>query len=650
MIYRFVPFELNPRTGELRKSGVRIKLGGQPLEVLTLLVQRQGDLVTREELKDALWKEETFTDFDHGVNTAIQRIRRTLGDSAQTPRFIETFPRKGYRFIATVEQVGADSPIPGGPVPLPPSAESVRNDEPGLVVRRLLLFGPALAVALAVFYGVGPSEREGELPPVELSATPLPGNIANTIGRPAFSPNGEQIAFTWTGPEPTSPPNLDIYVMSLNSGEPLRVSSHPSMDVLPSWSPDGSTLVWWRVLGGGRREIVEASAVGGPERPWGQLGSVSTVQGDPIAWTEDSKHLIFSEGIDGSQSLYVRSRDGERRRLPSPAGGSQYSPALSPDGRLLAFAHRDSSAEEDGIYLLEVTNDGAPVGDPRRINQDRQIWSLSWTADGNALVYQSSRTGRHALWRVPISPAGAPRQRLGTVTDIMGVAVAPAGDRLAFCRSVPAGELYRMAFDENSLTVGEPQRLGTLSGRIFHPHFSPDGRQLVFSENRDLYSAILIADADGDNVRRLYSDPSLIASGPRWAPGGERITFMLTPAMLRDSPADGVYVMSARAARPVRVSGESVLGLLPSWSSGGDAVYFASDRSGRNEIWKQSLGDEATQVTGDGGFQALESPDGRFLYYMKTLKSCWSRASSRPDRSRSMRATRVKYGHSTSKD
>ena len=89
--------------------------------------------------------------------------------------------------------------------------------------------------------------------------------------------------------------------------------------------------------------------------------------------------------------------------------------------------------------------------------------------------------------------------------------------------------------------------------------------------------------------------------------------------MLRDSPADGVYVMSASAARPVRVSGESVLGLLPSWSSGGDAVYFASDRSGRNEIWKQRLGDEATQVTRDGGFQALESPDGRFLYYMKTL-------------------------------
>ena len=92
--------------------------------------------------------------------------------------------------------------------------------------------------------------------------------------------------------------------------------------------------------------------------------------------------------------------------------------------------------------------------------------------------------------------------------------------------------------------------------------------------------------------------------------------------MLRDSPADGVYVMSASAARPVRVSGESVLGLLPgllpSWSSGGDAVYFASDRSGRNEIWKQSLGGEAAQVTGDGGFQALESPDGRFLYYMKT--------------------------------
>jgi len=111
MIYAFGAFELNPRTGELRKSGLGIKLGGQPRQVLTLLVERHGALVTRQEIKEALWNDATFTDFEHGVDTAIERIRRTLDDSARTPRFIETLPRQGYRFVAPVHTKSNSSPL-----------------------------------------------------------------------------------------------------------------------------------------------------------------------------------------------------------------------------------------------------------------------------------------------------------------------------------------------------------------------------------------------------------------------------------------------------------------------------------------------------------------------------------------------------------
>ena len=619
MIYRFGSYELDARTGELRKSGVRIRLGGQPLEVLTLLVERQGDLVTREELKERLWSGDTFTDFDHGVNTAIQRIRRTLDDSAHTPRFIETLPRKGYRFIATVERVGADSPIPGGPVPLPPSTESTRNDEGTRGGKRLLWLAVPLGVALAVFQRVGPPEPEGELTPIELNARPLPGNIEGAMF-PSFSPDGEQIAFTWAGREPTSPPNWDIYIKSLNSGAPRRLSSQPSADMRPSWSPDGNTIVWTRELGRGRRETVEAPAVGGPTRSWGRLGLVLSEVAGLIAWTRDSKHLIIHEQVDGMGGLYRRSRDGERRRLTS---GQDWAPAVSPDGRRLAFAHTESSMADADIYLLELSEDGTPAGDPRRITEDRQLVSnLTWTPDGNALVYIAhSRGNLRSLWRLPISPTGARRQRLVTATDVFaGVAIAPVGDRLAFVRLVKAGELYRMAFDESSHTVGEPQQVGPSSGSNTHPHFSPDGRQLAFSANRGLYSGIFIADADGENVSERYTDSDSIASGPKWAPDGGRITFMLS-----SGPADGVYVMSVSGGKPImlsplEVSGVSAMNLLPSWSSGGEAVYFTSSRTGRNEIWKQSPGLEATQVTRDGGFHAVESPDGRFLYYLKTPK------------------------------
>lgn len=110
---RFDNFELDVRAGELRKHGVRLRLQGQPLQVLAALLQRAGDVVTREELRTQIWTTDTFVDFDHSLHNAIARLRETLGDSAERPRYIETLPRRGYRFIAPVD--AGDFPAPSGP-------------------------------------------------------------------------------------------------------------------------------------------------------------------------------------------------------------------------------------------------------------------------------------------------------------------------------------------------------------------------------------------------------------------------------------------------------------------------------------------------------------------------------------------------------
>src|SRR5438094_346855 len=104
-ILRFGVFEVDARSGELRKQGVRIKLQEQPFHVLTVLLQRPGEVVTREELRNQNWPADTFVDFDNSLNTAINKLREALGDSADSPRFIETLPRRGYRFIAPVTGV-----------------------------------------------------------------------------------------------------------------------------------------------------------------------------------------------------------------------------------------------------------------------------------------------------------------------------------------------------------------------------------------------------------------------------------------------------------------------------------------------------------------------------------------------------------------
>ena len=114
-VLRFDNFELDVRAAELRKGGVKLRLQGQPIQVLATLLNSAGELVTREELRSQVWPAETFVDFDHSLHNAVARIREVLGDSAGTPRYIETLPRRGYRFIGTVERVGVEEPLPSGP-------------------------------------------------------------------------------------------------------------------------------------------------------------------------------------------------------------------------------------------------------------------------------------------------------------------------------------------------------------------------------------------------------------------------------------------------------------------------------------------------------------------------------------------------------
>jgi DNA-binding winged helix-turn-helix (wHTH) protein len=135
-VIRFGVFELDLSAGELRKSGLGIKLQEQPFQVLAALLERPGELVGKEELRKRLWPDDTFVDFDHGLGSAINRLREALGDSAENPRFVETLPRRGYRFIAPVDSAGVAGDRSTGPAnaapPSPPrrgaGGEGVEGD------------------------------------------------------------------------------------------------------------------------------------------------------------------------------------------------------------------------------------------------------------------------------------------------------------------------------------------------------------------------------------------------------------------------------------------------------------------------------------------------------------------------------------------
>jgi DNA-binding winged helix-turn-helix (wHTH) protein len=211
-IVRFGVFEADLQTGELHKNGMKVPLQGQPFQVFAILLDRSGELVTREELRKRVWPKDTFVDFDHALNTAITKIRVALGDDADNPRFVQTLPRRGYRFIGSVDQPGPQLP--------PPTAPKGRL---GKVTKRSWL---GLGTVASIIAGLG-IWHFFEFPATWFSASPALKSIPLTTYPglqccPSFSPDGNEVAFTWTGPRQD---NSDIYVKLVgteNAGTPDR--------------------------------------------------------------------------------------------------------------------------------------------------------------------------------------------------------------------------------------------------------------------------------------------------------------------------------------------------------------------------------------------------------------------------------------------
>ena len=173
---RFGAFELDPRTGELRKAGVRINLPEQPFQVLRALLDHPGDLVTREELRQRLWPAETFVDFEHGLNAAVRRLRDALGDSADVPRFVETLPRRGYRFIAPVTEPSARDELAPRHPDIVDSPKGLGTPDQERAPRRLTRASAPVLVAAITLVSAAVLWPSGYLSRLPATSRPIPPN------------------------------------------------------------------------------------------------------------------------------------------------------------------------------------------------------------------------------------------------------------------------------------------------------------------------------------------------------------------------------------------------------------------------------------------------------------------------------------------
>ena len=591
-IVRFGLFEADLKTGELRRGGAKVPLQGQPFQVCAILLSRSGELVTREELRKQVWPEDTFVDFDHALNTAITKIRLALGDEADNPRFVETLPRRGYRFIAPVVKPRSPEPIPTAP----------KTRSHTVTSKAKWIFAAATLFALLSGIGIWRFARnraEATLPPQEVvPIAALPGFESD----PAFSPDGNQVTFAF-GAEG----KCGIYTVMVDGDKPLRLTSDPG-DAFPTWSPDGQRVAFYRFSEHGTA-IYTVPALGGTEQ---RLHTGSS--GPGLGWSPDGKVLAFSEGQEDKNRAWITLlslADSAVHPLTSPSNQEYDSaPAFSPDGSKVAFIRGIVAGVVSDLYVVSVTG-----GIPKQLTFDK-TWifgSPTWTPDGRDIVFSSGRGGQGALWRVPAS-GGTPQPVAGVGVIAWAPSISPKGNRLVYQQMSFKDSLFRLNLTENNHRQGDPMLLRSEKGINWRPQFSPDGKRFAFESNGLGYPEIWACDSDGSHCAPLTSLRGT-AGAPRWSPDGRYIAFEFRP-----KDHSEVYLLEVGGGPPrllPTLPGSDNGG--PNWSRDGKWIYFYSDRGGEPfQLWKVPVnGGTPVQLTRNGGVFAAESADGQSLYYAK---------------------------------
>ncbi len=593
-IYRFGLFEVDSRSSEVRRSGVRIKLQDQPLQVLLKLLEQPGTIVSREELRTALWQGDTFVGFDAGLNTAIRRLRDTLGDSADNPTLIETVPRRGYRFIAPVETaapvVDSDSKSLG-------YGSAAETKRPASSSRRLVWVSlgviGALLVALA-FLSIRTSPVTDN--PLRFEQITHDG-VAKT--GPLLS-DGTRIYFS-----EVTPTRRLLVQVAATGGEVTPVPTVLQNPRPCNLSPDGSELL---VLDGeGEAPLplwIMPVAGGSPRR-------VGAVLASDAAWCRDPERLAYASGHD----IFLMRKDGTGSHRLVTVEGFATGLCWSPDGRRLRFHTWDPAPAS--LTLWDVKEDGTDLHPlfPKSSGLESSSSGV-WSGATNTFFFQAVSVDRTDVWAMPahrpwlpwVSAApirltsgplsfSAPAANPGNARELFVLGTSPRAELVRFDSSsgrflpylggisaegvdfsrdgqwiaftaYPGGALWRCRIDGS-----ERRQLTFPPMRAFLPRWSPDGLSIAFVDiSREPWTIRVISTA-GTGLKQV-SPAGEPASDPTWSPAGDRLAFGgvdLTHA--KDASKFVIRVLDLASGRLSALPGSARL-FSPRWSP--DGRYMAA--------------------------------------------------------------------------
>jgi Tol biopolymer transport system component/DNA-binding winged helix-turn-helix (wHTH) protein len=602
-LVRFETFEVDFRAGELRKAGVRLKLPGQPFQVLAILLEYPGEVVTREELQKRLWPD-TFVDVDHNLNTAINKIREVLGDSAENPRFVETLPRRGYRFIAPVDLGAGLVPAQQGN---PQSAPLRPQTDGGEAVRanhfykgRVLGLSGAAIIVIAVFaYWL----TRPLMPPKVSGYTRITNDGRAKKFRidafPVIVTDGLRLYFAEAA---NSGMRSGLSQASASGGEtsPVPTPFEQNIELGDIGSNRSDLLLQTFVAGESEMPLWILPALGGVPR------RVGDVLGRDAAWSPNGQRIAYAKGNE----LYVCKADGTETQKLVAAPGPVRWPRWSPRGGVLRFTVGHPRGRTS---IEEVSADGG------RSHALFPVWKGvhccgNWTPDGKYYIFQSGFNWRTEIWALRERAGlfhkgnGEPVQLTAGPMDFQSPVSSVDGKRLFVIGEQPRGELVRFESKSGQFVP----YLGGISAQ--HVDVSKDGEWVTYVSYPE--GVLWRSKVDGSQRLQLTSLP-MQAFLPRWSPDGKRIAFS---AAVPGAPS-GIHVVAADGGGPAQLTEGNHYETDPNWSPDQNSLVFGNapwlEGGAPSSAAIHMVDLKTRQVSTLSGSEGLYSPhwspDGRYI-------------------------------------
>jgi Tol biopolymer transport system component/DNA-binding winged helix-turn-helix (wHTH) protein len=577
------------------------------MQVLIELADHHGQLVTRDDLMARVWSGVFVT--DDALNRAIRELRRLFDDDADTPRVIETIRKRGYRLIAPIQLT---DPQEVRQIPLRHDRSApvgARDRVSGLAWMAMVLVIAILSAGAVVRFGIGrrPSAE------AHVRFVPLTTEPGNEVA-PALSPSG-RLAYVAGAADGRShlfakrPPDMSA----------VQITHGDAREAAPAWSPDDRHLAFAR-LRADTCDIWILDVEAGDER---RIAPCATRRSLQMSWAPDGTSLALTAGAhrltapSRIDQLNIATGTAHPVTAPPPGVVGDESPAFSPDGHSIAFVRSISGSIGD-VFIAPVAG-----GEPRRITMDNaDVLGLDWDSDGEHVVFASERGGGISVWRVAAS-GGEPSLVAGGGAKLKHPSVARRTGVIAY-------EDWRYEINIVDLPTSHQGNDSPPGVRVsptsdqwnFDPQISPDRSRIVFQSTRSGQYELWVANRHGGGARQL-TQSSTFKSFPRWSPDSRHVAYA---SRSPEGAELSIIDVDTGAVRSVATDPTSIV--APAWSHDGRRVYYGSRRSGDWQTWSVHVDGAGVPeaITTDGGYAAMESVDGRWLYTLRLdRRGLWRR-------------------------